>query len=172
MGTVAGAIASGKRTVRANVSSLWRDEASLGPLIEHMGGTGNGKLTTSCAPGNNKRTDFKMLQLLFRFTVGGLIVLLFAALGDILKPKSFAGLFGAAPSVALATVGLTIANDGRAYAATEARSMIVGAAAFCLYAALCSRLMMKNKISAVIATISALALWLGFAIGTWAVVLR
>jgi hypothetical protein len=33
-------------------------------------------------------------QLIFRFAVGGLIVSLFAALGDVLKPKSFAGLFG------------------------------------------------------------------------------
>ena len=49
-----------------------------------------------------------MLQLVFRFVVGGAIVTLFAALGDVLKPKSFVGLFGAAPSVAMATLGLTI----------------------------------------------------------------
>lgn len=109
-----------------------------------------------------------MLQLLVRFIVGGLIVSLFAALGTILKPKSFAGLFGAAPSVALATLGLTIASDGRSYAVIEARSMILGAAAFCLYATLCSRLMMRNEISASTATISALALRPVFAIGTWA----
>ena len=46
-----------------------------------------------------------MLQYLFRFLMGGMIVSLFASLGDVLKPKSFAGLFGAAPSVALATLG-------------------------------------------------------------------
>lgn len=113
-----------------------------------------------------------MLQLLFRFLVGGLIVSLFAVLGDILKPKSFAGLFGAAPSVALATLGLTIATEGKSYAAMEARSMILGAGAFCMYAIFCSRLMMKNKIPAAAATISALVLWLGIAIGTWAVTLR
>ena len=54
-----------------------------------------------------------MTQLIFRFAVGGLIVSLFVALGDVLKPKSFAGLFAAAPSVALAALGLTIAADGR-----------------------------------------------------------
>ncbi len=47
-----------------------------------------------------------MAQYLFRFLVGGAIVSVFACLGDVLKPKSFAGLFGAAPSVALATLGL------------------------------------------------------------------
>jgi hypothetical protein len=111
-------------------------------------------------------------QLIFRFAVGGLIVSLFAAFGDVLKPKSFAGLFGAAPSVALATLGLTIAADGKLYAATEARSMIAGAFAFCVYAAFCSRLMMKNQIHSTLASITALALWLTCALGVWAIVLR
>jgi hypothetical protein len=58
----------------------------------------------------------------------------FAVIGDMLKPKSFAGRFGAAPSVALATLGLTIIADGKAYASIEARSMIVGACSFFVYA--------------------------------------
>ena len=33
-----------------------------------------------------------MLQIVFRFVVGGIVVSLFAALADTLKPKSFAGL--------------------------------------------------------------------------------
>ena len=97
---------------------------------------------------------------------------LFAALGDILKPKSFAGLFGAAPSVALATLGLTIVTDGTLYAANEARSMIAGAIAFCLYATLCSWLMMKHKLHALPATVSALALWLSCAFGAWVLIWR
>ena len=48
----------------------------------------------------------------------------FAVFGTVLKPKSFAGLFGAAPSVALATLALTVATDGKSYAAIEARSML------------------------------------------------
>jgi hypothetical protein len=51
-----------------------------------------------------------MSQILIRFFVGGAVVSAFAILGDLLKPKSFAGLFGAAPSVALATLGLTVAS--------------------------------------------------------------
>jgi hypothetical protein len=56
--------------------------------------------------------------------VGGLFVSAFALVGDLLKPKSFAGLFGAAPSVALATLVLTIDSRGCDFAAMEARSMI------------------------------------------------
>ena len=43
------------------------------------------------------------MQILFRFIIGGLVVSLFAAFADALKPKSFAGLFAAAPSVAIGT---------------------------------------------------------------------
>ena len=49
-----------------------------------------------------------MTPVIFCFFVGGVVVSLFAILGDPLKPKSFAGLFGAAPSIAPATLGLTI----------------------------------------------------------------
>jgi hypothetical protein len=93
-------------------------------------------------------------------------------LGDVLKPKSFAGLFGAAPSIALATLGLTIAREGKMYAATEARSMITGALMFFLYAYLCSWLMLRRKLKAMPVTISALALWLVCSISIWFLVLR
>jgi hypothetical protein len=68
-----------------------------------------------------------MEQFIFRFFIGGLVVSLFAAISDVLKPKSFAGLFGAAPSVALATLSLTVLSEGKNYAATEAKSMMAGA---------------------------------------------
>jgi hypothetical protein len=47
-----------------------------------------------------------MKDILLRFVIGGVVVLFFALFGDMFKPKSFGGLFGAAPSVALATFGV------------------------------------------------------------------
>jgi hypothetical protein len=44
-----------------------------------------------------------MLEYGLRFLAGGIAVSAFATLGDSLRPKSFAGLFGAAPSIALAS---------------------------------------------------------------------
>jgi hypothetical protein len=41
-------------------------------------------------------------EILLRTVMGGVFVTFFACLGDVIKPKSFAGIFGAAPSVALA----------------------------------------------------------------------
>lgn len=55
--------------------------------------------------------------------LGSLIVSAFAVVGDVLRSKGFAGLFGAAPSVALATLSLTllsVANTMRLFM----RSMI------------------------------------------------
>jgi hypothetical protein len=113
-----------------------------------------------------------MGELVFRFLVGGLIVSFFAALGDVLKPKSFAGLFGAAPSVGLATLGLTMIAEGHAYAAVEGRSMLAGAAAFLVYACLCSRLMMRFGWHAAAASVTTLAAWVAISLCLWFAFLR
>jgi hypothetical protein len=66
---------------------------------------------------------------------GGLFVVAFALVGEILKPKRFAGLFSAAPSVALANLMVVIVAKGHPDAAANAKGMIVGGlalAASCL----------------------------------------
>jgi len=105
-----------------------------------------------------------MTELVFRFLIGGAVVSFFAALAEIFKPKSFAGLFGAAPSISLATIGITIAHYGKAYAATEAHSMVFGAIAFFCYASAVSWFLMRIKISALAATLSLLPVWFGVSI--------
>lgn len=108
-----------------------------------------------------------MSQILIRFIVGGFVVSAFALIGDLLKPKSFAGLLGAAPSVALATLGLTIIKEGRGYAATEARSMVAGAAAFFIYASFASWIMMRHQPKVLWVTVGLIPIWLGVAFGIW-----
>ena len=88
------------------------------------------------------------MELLLRFFIGGAVVSLFSILGDALKPKSFAGILGAAPSVALATLTITVITSGKEYAAVEARSMALGAVAFLLYAYVVSKCMMRARWSA------------------------
>jgi hypothetical protein len=104
-----------------------------------------------------------MTQILTRFLIGGAVVSLFALIADVLKPKSFAGLFGAAPSVALATLSLTIATEGAAYAAVEARSMMAGAAAFFFYASCVSWVLMHYRIKALAVTVLAMPVWFAVA---------
>lgn len=113
-----------------------------------------------------------MMDLLLRFVIGGVVVSVFAVLGDMLKPKSFAGLFSAAPSVALASLGLAVAEHGANYAASEAQSMVVGAAAFVLYAWIVSRLLFRTKFTVLAASVGSLAVWLVISLGLWAALLR
>jgi hypothetical protein len=111
-------------------------------------------------------------DILFRFIIGGVVVSAFALLGELLKPKSFAGLFGAAPSISLATLTLTVMKEGKAYAGIEGRSMLLGAIAFIVYAAVISRLMIYRRVQVLPATTLGLGLWLICAFGLWYGVLR
>ena len=113
-----------------------------------------------------------MKEMIFRFVVGGTAVCFFSALGDILKPKSFAGLLGAAPSVALATLSLTLLADGKNYAQIEARSMVLGGFAFFVYAAFVAWLLVRNesvrkRFSVLTIASSSLLVWFSVALGVF-----
>jgi uncharacterized membrane protein (GlpM family) len=108
-----------------------------------------------------------MTQLVIRFCLGGLIVSAFALISDIFKPKTFAGLFGAAPSVALASLSIVVREESRNTAATEAGSMMVGAVALFVYAWFVSWLVMRFKMPAAKVALPGLLLWLGVAAGLW-----
>ena len=48
--------------------------------------------------------------------LGGSMVTAFAVIGHVLRPKWFAGLFAAAPSVAVASLAVTVIDKGHRYA--------------------------------------------------------
>ena len=111
-------------------------------------------------------------EMIARFVIGGAIVSFFAAIAEVCRPKSFAGLFGAAPSVALTTIGIAIAQHGKDYAATESRSMLFGAVGFLIYAAVASWILMRYKTRALATTSALLPLWLGASLALWFVASR
>ncbi len=113
-----------------------------------------------------------MQEILLRVMAGGAVVSGFALLGDALKPKSFAGLFGAAPSVAIATLILTVSTQGKEYASVEARSMLFGAVAFFVYALFVSRLLIRGRLPVLSVTALSMLVWFGCAFGCWYAVLR
>jgi hypothetical protein len=78
-----------------------------------------------------------LAELGVRFILGGLIVSLFSVTGELWKPKTFSGIFGAAPSVALASLALTFAKQGPPVVALLARSMVIGSVALYAYGAAC-----------------------------------
>jgi hypothetical protein len=111
-----------------------------------------------------------MLEYGLRFLAGGIAVSAFATLGDALRPKTFAGLFAAAPSIALATLLITLSQKGAPFVAMEGRSMIVGALALALYSWTVCVLLKKFLLSSWAATMAALIVWFAVALGASALV--
>ena len=68
-------------------------------------------------------------MLAARGLAGGLLVVLFALIGEVVSPKAFSGLFSAAPSVAVASLVLTIVADGPGKAHQAGIGMVIGAVA-------------------------------------------
>jgi hypothetical protein len=112
------------------------------------------------------------MEYVVRFIAGGIVVLAVASLADVLRPKSFAGLFGAAPSVALATLTLAFGERGADYVAIEARSMAVGALAFAFFNFFVCQLIMRLNLSAFAASTAGLLVWFAAALGLEQVLIR
>lgn len=112
------------------------------------------------------------MEYLFRFLIGGATVSLFAVLGDVFRPRSFAGLFAAAPTIALATLGLEFVTGPRRVTAVEGRSMILGAVALGVYSLLVGWLLLKHNWSTLSSALVALPAWFAAAFGLWAIFLR
>jgi hypothetical protein len=106
-----------------------------------------------------------MSEYLLRFVIGGIAVSIFSMLGDVFRPKSFAGLFSAAPSVALATLAIAFWSHGPRYASIEGRSMTIGALALCIYCLIVAHLLKREQTHAAWAAPLALIAWFACAFG-------
>jgi hypothetical protein len=119
--------------------------------------------------GSFEALEEQMSEYVIRFLLGGVIVSAFAVLGDVLRPKSFAGLFGAAPSVALVTLGIAVVRHDAAYASTQSSAMVSGAVALAFYGVVVCHLLMHVRMRALPATVLGVAAWLRAVFGLWAV---
>jgi hypothetical protein len=138
------------------------------PDFKDQGGRGvrqSPPIFVCCAGAGLKSADPARDRIYHSFFIGGIAVSAFAVLGDLVRPKSFAGLFGAAPSIALATLAMTFLNQGADYAALEGRSMMIGAFALCLYSMSACRLTKRWQLSSSRATMVSLIVWLVVALG-------
>jgi hypothetical protein len=112
------------------------------------------------------------IELLLRFLIGGIIVCVFSAVSSVIKPQSYAGIFGAAPSVALATLGLTFILKPAAYVAAEGRAMLAGAVALAIYCLFVAWLFLHFQHHPVLEAAVPWVVWLGVAFGLWGAFLR
>ncbi|MGI5489267.1 DUF3147 family protein [Microtetraspora malaysiensis] len=99
----------------------------------------------------------EVLVLAARGLCGGLFVMAFALIGELVMPKQFAGIFSAAPSVALAGMTITMAVNGGVPVAESALGMIAGAIALVAYCA--SAVPLVTRLGARVGTVAALAAW-------------
>jgi hypothetical protein len=88
-------------------------------------------------------------------------VVAFALVSEMLSPKRFAGLFSAAPAVAIAGLAVVLLDKGHREAHDAAVGMIAGAAGMVLYASLAVPLLARQP--APRASFVALAGWLAVA---------
>jgi hypothetical protein len=90
--------------------------------------------------------------------LGGALVVTFSLLSEALRPKSFAGLFGAAPSIALGALIVTAVTRSTAVAREQSLAMIVGAAAMILYCA--TAIPCVDRLGALRGSFLAIGIWL------------
>jgi hypothetical protein len=64
--------------------------------------------------------------LALRGLAGGSLVVAFALIAEVVDPKAFAGLFAAAPSVAIASLAITVITESASKARESSVGMVVG----------------------------------------------
>ncbi len=102
--------------------------------------------------------------------LGGFAVVGFSLIGQAGHPKRFAGLFSAAPSVALASLGMTVIAKGASATLPYAQGMLIGSAgmiAYCLVS-----LVLIDRLHALVGSILAWLAWFAVAGGLYLAVGR
>lgn len=99
--------------------------------------------------------------LVIKGLAGGGLVVAFALISEGLSPKRFAGLFSAAPAVALAGLAVTLLDKGAHSAHENATGMIAGGVGMVAYAAAVIPLL--RRLRAGPAAAIALGAWTGVA---------
>jgi uncharacterized membrane protein (GlpM family) len=108
--------------------------------------------------------------LILRAALGGAFVVAFSVLGEALRPRSFAGIFAAAPSVALASLLITTFTRGPAAVALAATGMLAGAVA--MVAACVVGVDAVKRFRSLRGSIAAITVWCAVAAAIYVVVLR
>jgi hypothetical protein len=79
-----------------------------------------------------------VLTIVFKALFGGTMVVIFALVSELFSPKVFAGIFAAAPSVSLGSLGVTLVTKSGHDVAAAGEGMVLGGIAllcYCLVAA-------------------------------------
>ena len=102
--------------------------------------------------------------------IGGLAVVAFSLVGEAGRPKRFAGLFAAAPSVAIASLAIIVLTKGASGTNPYARGMLIGSAGMVVYCLV--SLFLLDRLHALLGSLIAWIAWFAVAGGLYFMVGR
>lgn len=111
-----------------------------------------------------------LIPLLIKGLVGGLFVVGFALVGEVLRPRGLAGIASAGPSIALGGLLVTIIATGAAAAGKQGIGMVAGAVALILWCLVAVDLV--KRFGSTKGSLLATVIWFLSAGSIWAVALR
>lgn len=123
--------------------------------MQLLSGWGRSLAFPSIQPRGDAAHDILILAL--KGLAGGSLVTAFALLSEGLSPKRFAGLFSAAPAVAIAGLVIVLLDKGPHDAHQESTGMIAGAVGMSAYAA--GAIPLLRRLRAGRAAVMALGAW-------------
>ena len=111
-----------------------------------------------------------VIVLVAKGAIGGAVVVVFSALGEVVRPRGLAGITSGAPSIAVASLAVTVVASGVIAATDLARGMVAGAfglVAWCLVGAAAVK-----RFGALKGSMATTGLWFVTAFSLWAAFLR
>ncbi len=97
------------------------------------------------------------LELIGESMLGGILVVVFSIIGEIIKPRTFSGLFGSAPSIALGGLIISAVTQNISFLKQQLIGMIFGSFGMIVYC-ITAYLLLK-RIKALKASSLALITW-------------
>src|SRR5438105_10261382 len=112
----------------------------------------------------------QVVILVLKGLFGGLIVVAFALIGEVVRPRGLAGISSAAPSVALASLAVALVASGVSTAVDLSLGMIAGAVALIAWCFV--GLEAVKRLGALRGSAAATVVWLVASLSMWAAFLR
>jgi hypothetical protein len=111
-----------------------------------------------------------LLTLALKGLAGGTLVLVFALIGEVIRPRSIAGILSGAPSVASAGLAVTVLSTGVTSAWNQSLAMIVGAAGLVVWCLVAVDAV--KRFGGLKGSLAATVVWFAVAFSLWGVILR
>lgn len=101
------------------------------------------------------------ISVVVKALAGGSLVVAFSLISESVQPKRFAGLFGAAPAVAIAGLAVTLVSKGVIDARDDTLGMVAGCAGMAAYA--CVAVVLLKRFAPFTSSVAGLAVWVAVA---------